>query len=253
MARAIQPGSTAYVSSVATSASDGQEYTQDEGRGVISRVFPPLPMCMAVVCCVLNFLLPGLGSMLASVCGFCLAPPNDMTRNDKFRACCEGCSIGLLQFMLVPIFFVGWFLSCMAGLGFIQDSHNFYKMLTQGPEATGHVSERSEMTDPDNRIRSRGAALHLANARVVSVQPAASMVQLLRLPSYSERSATPPPYSEDTTTGASNTLSQNHQRHSSTNGRRHSLVTLISVVPAEVALVVPVRSPPPPYSEIDML
>ncbi|KAH3782348.1 hypothetical protein DPMN_160263 [Dreissena polymorpha] len=92
MARAIQPGSTADVPSVVTSASDEQEYTEDDGRGVISRVFPPLPMCIAVVCCVLNFLLAGLlGSMLASVCGFCLAPPNDMTRSDKFQVCCEGC------------------------------------------------------------------------------------------------------------------------------------------------------------------
>ncbi|KAH3782347.1 hypothetical protein DPMN_160262 [Dreissena polymorpha] len=105
--------------------------------------------------------------------------------------------------MLVPIFFFGWFLSCMAGLGFIQDTHTFYKMLTQGHDATGLVSDRSEMTDPENCMRSRGAALPLANARVVSVQPAASMVHLLRLLSYSERSVTPPPYSEDATPRAS--------------------------------------------------
>lgn len=89
-------------------------------------VVPALPMPVAILCCVLNFIIPGVGSMTASVCVLCCAKTEDMTCKEKCGSCCTVFGIGVLQLLLVACFLIGWFWSIIWGITFIGMSANYY-------------------------------------------------------------------------------------------------------------------------------
>ncbi|KAL4226545.1 hypothetical protein ACF0H5_014530 [Mactra antiquata] len=93
-----------------------RESWEDDDQGFI---VPALPMPVAVVCCILNFVVPGLGSMTAGICLLCCGDTADMSCCEKCRSCCTVFGIGLLQLLLVAFFLVGWIWSCIWGITFI--------------------------------------------------------------------------------------------------------------------------------------
>lgn len=112
------------VSSARTRGSIPEDPRDKDDRYVV----PALPMPVAILCCILNFLVPGLGSMAASVCVFCCAKTDDMTFDEKCGSCCTVFGIGVLQLILVACFLVGWVWSCIWGVTFIGMSASYYKV-----------------------------------------------------------------------------------------------------------------------------
>lgn len=105
-----------------TSNTLDNDYGDQDDRYVV----PAMPMPLAVFCCILNFLVPGLGSMVASVSIFCCAQTDDMSCGDKCGSCCTVFGIGLLQLLLVVCFLIGWIWSCIWGITFIGMSESYY-------------------------------------------------------------------------------------------------------------------------------
>ncbi|XP_071163938.1 uncharacterized protein [Mytilus edulis] len=90
------------------------------------KYIPAMPMPLAVICCILNFLVPGIGTIIAGFCVCCCARNEDMTCCDKFCSFFLSVLFGLLQIILAPILFVGWVWSCFWGVSFIGMSKEYY-------------------------------------------------------------------------------------------------------------------------------
>lgn len=96
-------------------------------KGKTERVwFPALPIPLAIVCCVFNFLIPGLGSAIAGVSVFCCARNEDMDNSAKTLSCFASCGIGFLQLLTTVLLFIGWFWSCFWGVTYIMMSIEYY-------------------------------------------------------------------------------------------------------------------------------
>lgn len=132
-------------------------------------VVPALPMPVAILCCILNFIVPGLGSMAASVCVFCCAKTEDMTCREKCGSCCTVFGIGVLQLLLVACFLIGWIWSCIWGVTFIGMSASYYNAddLDDG-EDDGYY--RTNTNNPVYQ-RSRRGRSPLPTPQVVVDQP----------------------------------------------------------------------------------
>ncbi|XP_045165831.2 uncharacterized protein LOC123529531 [Mercenaria mercenaria] len=110
------------VSSARTRGSNYEDVPDKDDRYVV----PALPMPVAIFCCVLNFVIPGFGSMAASLCVLCCAKTDDMTCGEKLGSCCTVFGIGVLQLLLVACFLIGWIWSCIWGITFIGMSASYY-------------------------------------------------------------------------------------------------------------------------------
>lgn len=106
---------------------EGQGDGAGLARGKTERVaVPAMPMWLAIICCVLNFLIPGLGTIVAGFSTFCCARNEDMTAASRIGSCCISFSIGLLQLLTVAILLLGWIWSCVWGVFFIGMSTEYY-------------------------------------------------------------------------------------------------------------------------------
>lgn len=106
---------------------EGQGDGAGTARGKTERVaVPAMPMWLAITCCVLNFLIPGFGTIIAGFSTFCCARNEDMTAAKRVGSCCISFSIGLLQLLSVAILLLGWIWSCVWGVFFIGMSTEYY-------------------------------------------------------------------------------------------------------------------------------
>ncbi|KAL5014041.1 hypothetical protein ScPMuIL_008311 [Solemya velum] len=100
-------------------------------RGKTERLaVPAMPMGVAILCCVLNILLPGIGTMVAGLSPFCCARNEDMGCGERCGSCYIGFLIGFLQLILVPLLFIGWIWSIIWGISFIGMSGEYYRDTT---------------------------------------------------------------------------------------------------------------------------
>ncbi|XP_060555758.1 uncharacterized protein LOC132716491 [Ruditapes philippinarum] len=96
-------------------------------KGKTERVFfPAMPIPLAILCCVFNFLIPGLGSAIAGVSVFCCARNEDMDKSAKALSCVSSCGVGFLQLVTTVLLFVGWFWSCFWGVTYLMMSIEYY-------------------------------------------------------------------------------------------------------------------------------
>jgi len=87
---------------------------------------PALPMPVAVLCCVLNFIFPGLGTFVAGCCNLCCGKKDGMTAGQLCAGCAVSTGIAFLQLLTTVLFFIGWIWSCIWGVTFIGWSANYY-------------------------------------------------------------------------------------------------------------------------------
>ncbi|KAH3817189.1 uncharacterized protein LOC127832251 [Dreissena polymorpha] len=136
-------------------------------KGKSERFFiPAMPMPAAIICCILNFLIPGLGTMLSGFSNFCCSRNEDLTWETRTTSCCINFGIGLLQLISFILLFLGWFWSCVWGGFYIVTSLEYYH--NNRPEETDQPQERH-------------VTHHPAVSQVVVIQPGPSLP-----PSYAD-------------------------------------------------------------------
>ncbi|KAI1287336.1 Protein stum -like protein [Halotydeus destructor] len=93
---------------------------QDKGHGCFRRSVPSMPMCIAVLLCVLNCILPGLGTFLASM----TIPLGCKTEygRDKWTRAFIICLITAIIQTATALFVLGWVWSIMWGINFVKHS-----------------------------------------------------------------------------------------------------------------------------------
>ncbi|XP_060064668.1 WW domain-binding protein 11-like [Ylistrum balloti] len=95
-------------------------------RGKNKRMYiPALPMPLATLCCVLNFIFPGLGTIVAGVSVCCCSRNEDMGCGEQCGSCTISILIGLLQLILTALI-IGWVWSCVWGVMMIGMSSEYY-------------------------------------------------------------------------------------------------------------------------------
>ncbi|XP_060587819.1 uncharacterized protein LOC132743294 [Ruditapes philippinarum] len=180
-------------------------------------VVPALPMPVAIICCVLNFIIPGFGSMAASLCIFCCAKTEDMTCGEKLGSCCTVFGIGVLQLLLVACFLIGWIWSCIWGITFIGMSASYYHdddyiddyyTETNNPAYRGRVRGRTPLPTPQvvedqpypgiryediQRQRQRRREAQRRTRSRISLTPS-NLIYPMRAPSNIAYNSPPPPY-----------------------------------------------------------
>lgn len=107
--------------------SGGGDGAGEDYKGKTERLaVPAMPAPAAVVCCVLNFLIPGFGTVCAGFSSFCCSRNEDMSGGERFASCCVSFGIGLLQLLTTVLCFIGWIWSCVWGGFFIVSSAEYY-------------------------------------------------------------------------------------------------------------------------------
>lgn len=213
------------VSSARTRTSErshgANEYYYEEDADNERYTVPALPMSLAVLCCILNFILPGFGSMLAAMCVMCCAITDDMTSKEKCGSCCTVFLIGILQLLLTACFLIGWVWSCIWGITFIvMSDSNSLEMnsdeeyyVTSNSHSHRHNRERTPVPQPQivvnqpypggryeniytERERRRREVRHTRSR--ISITPS-NLIYPMRAPSNIVYNSPPPPYRETAT------------------------------------------------------
>ncbi|XP_002732403.1 uncharacterized protein LOC100377816 [Saccoglossus kowalevskii] len=87
----------------------------------IRAAIPIMPMWMAIVCCVLNCVIPGSGTVVSGVTLFCCSSPQDNSKKDELTdQLCTNIWVGISQLMTITFLLVGWFWSIAWGILMIQ-------------------------------------------------------------------------------------------------------------------------------------
>ncbi|XP_056001016.1 uncharacterized protein LOC130048385 [Ostrea edulis] len=120
-----------------------------------SIILPILPLELAVVCCVMNFILPGVGTMISGISVLCCAKTDDITRKQKYSSCIVVVAIGVLQLIMVSCFLIGWIWSGIWGVSLIGNSADYYKESNQS----------NWRTDSRRRLRPRSNLIYPMRAR----------------------------------------------------------------------------------------
>ncbi|XP_074655906.1 protein stum homolog isoform X2 [Tubulanus polymorphus] len=90
--------------------------TVEEKHGALHNAIPCMPLPLAVVCCILNIGIPGLGTIISSFSVFCCGSSRIQS---KWRAFGLNLLAGFLQ-MITFCVIVGWIWSILWGRTFIE-------------------------------------------------------------------------------------------------------------------------------------
>jgi len=85
-----------------------------EEPSAMRRAIPQLPVPLAAACCVINFVLPGIGTIIAGASVFCCGNVGESDAS-KIGTFCMNLIVGLLQMLTVVFFLFGWVWSIMWG------------------------------------------------------------------------------------------------------------------------------------------
>lgn len=109
----------------------------EEKHGPLRGAVPAMPMFFAVVLCILNFIVPGLGTILSGLTLFCCATSihSNPCKGFFFNVFCA-----LLQIITAPIL-VGWGWSIYWGILFIKES----KKRSSRREESYKVEQKEEL------------------------------------------------------------------------------------------------------------
>lgn len=89
-----------------------------EKQGNFRKAVPALPVPLAIIFCIFNVCLPGLGTLLGALCVLCCGT----TKHDtKERGVKYGVGAAFLQIITTPLIF-GWIWSIKYGVCMVQDS-----------------------------------------------------------------------------------------------------------------------------------
>ncbi|VDM75302.1 unnamed protein product [Strongylus vulgaris] len=89
---------------------------------------PYLPIPVALLCFLLNLLIPGTGTIMSGLLALCLGQPRvNLKRGRKFVTLAVNLLVGISQFFTVTFFFVGWFWSIAWGSQLIIHSSGFMR------------------------------------------------------------------------------------------------------------------------------
>eukprot|EP01136_Pigoraptor_vietnamica_P031787 Opistho-1_new@92796 len=97
---------------------------QEEGFLAKSKVMiPKMIMPLAIMCCVFNFLFPGLGTIIAAFIVLCPCPASNpgMGFGLRIGSFFTNLIMGCVQ-MFLSLFIIGWVWSIMWGLAFVASS-----------------------------------------------------------------------------------------------------------------------------------
>lgn len=86
----------------------------------LKRAVPSLPMCMAVFCLIINCMLPGIGTVIASFASLCCADVRGVDTG-KLGLFCINFWIGWAQLILI-VFGIGWIWSIFWGMLFLHQA-----------------------------------------------------------------------------------------------------------------------------------
>ncbi|XP_064603758.1 protein stum homolog [Liolophura sinensis] len=87
-----------------------------EKHGPLHNAIPRMPIPAAVICCILNIFLPGMGTLISSFTVFCGS-------STRISTPCKACWLNILAAFLQMITFfiiVGWIWSILWGMTFVQ-------------------------------------------------------------------------------------------------------------------------------------
>lgn len=136
---------------------------------------PILPMALAIICGILNFTIPGFGTILAGLCAPCCARSELGIKDYRCLSACVVIGIGFLQLLLTACFLIGWVWSAIWGIALIGTASDFSNY-NADPESTYW---RHRPTS--NRSRQ-------------SIRPRSNLIYPMRAPSNIDYSSPPPPY-----------------------------------------------------------
>lgn len=174
-----------------------------EARGKKERIaVPAMPMPLAVICCILNFLVPGLGTMIAGFAACCCSRNEDMGCSWKCGSCMISLLVGLLQLLFTVLLFLGWIWSCIWGVSFIGMSKEYYhdNPVNQDGQAISQnaagVSAVTVVTRQPGSVYPYGYGLFTAQSQPVGYppQPPAYSSPIPPQPSAPPADDPPPPY-----------------------------------------------------------
>ncbi|XP_077995982.1 protein SPEC3-like [Glandiceps talaboti] len=88
-------------------------------------MLPCMHMCWAWTCAIINWIVPGLGTMVAAFIVLCPCCSKHPTCADRLRICCINFWFGLFQLITMPIVigsiiaaYWGWFFVAMSYIGY---------------------------------------------------------------------------------------------------------------------------------------
>ncbi|XP_052096621.1 uncharacterized protein LOC127731818 [Mytilus californianus] len=137
---------------------------------------PILPMGLAVTCGVLNFILPGFGTIIAGLCAPCCARSELGIKDYSCVSACVIIGVGFLQLLLTACFLIGWVWSAIWGIALIGTASDFSNYNPLDPESTYWRNRPSS-----NRSRR-------------SIRPRSNFIYPMRAPSNVDYNSPPPPY-----------------------------------------------------------
>eukprot|EP00048_Salpingoeca_helianthica_P014788 m.223566 g.223566 ORF g.223566 m.223566 type:complete len:211 (+) comp16273_c0_seq1:41-673(+) len=85
-------------------------------------VIPIMPVCLAVLLMIINFVLPGIGTMLAGFCVLCSCVNPGERGASRLSSFCMNFWIGLAQLALTFVFLIGWVWAIIWGIMFVTQS-----------------------------------------------------------------------------------------------------------------------------------
>ncbi|XP_076813417.1 protein stum homolog isoform X2 [Clavelina lepadiformis] len=91
--------------------------TEKKPNGMRNAI-PELPIALAIVLCIVNFLLPGIGTIIAGFSVLCCGNVGQ-SGGGRFGTFCINFWVGIAQLLLLGFFFLGWVWSIMWGVAFI--------------------------------------------------------------------------------------------------------------------------------------
>ncbi|CAK8688168.1 unnamed protein product [Clavelina lepadiformis] len=92
--------------------------TTQSQDSAMRQAIPELPMVLAVVLCIVNFIFPGLGTIIAGFSVLCCGNVGQ-SGGGRFGTFCINFWVGIAQLFLTGFFFLGWIWSIMWGYAFI--------------------------------------------------------------------------------------------------------------------------------------
>ncbi|EDV22601.1 uncharacterized protein TRIADDRAFT_58994 [Trichoplax adhaerens] len=87
----------------------------EEGPVTMKASIPVLPMWLAIICCIFNFIIPGSGTIISGLSLLCHEVKKKKDRFRKLKQCLINVSVGVIQFACIVFCLIGWFWSIIWG------------------------------------------------------------------------------------------------------------------------------------------
>ncbi|XP_052779387.1 protein stum homolog [Mya arenaria] len=173
--------------------------TGRELKGKHERIaVPAMPMPMAIFTCVLNFLIPGFGTIVAGFTSFCTgcSRNEDMSIGSRCGSCWAGFGLGFLQLITTLLCLVGWIWSCVWGVFFIGMSIEYYHNNEVNPTPTCAIVSQPQILPPGAVVVHQGpppSGYYQQGGGMVFMPPQNPGDYNEPPPAYSQEPAYPPP------------------------------------------------------------